>query len=143
MQISQQWIRMTFAILAVALLSIPWYLANNADYIRPVSTGKVVHIVDGDTLDITGIGRVRLVGVNTPEKDEAGYQEALDFLVTSCLGRDVEVDIDDESPEDGYGRILGVVYIEGTNINAQLLRLGHAEILYLPPSEFDPELWLS
>jgi micrococcal nuclease len=133
---------MILAISAVLILTIPWYIAQNADYVRPISTGKVVHIVDGDTLDVRGIGRVRLVGVNTPEKEEEGYSEALDYLEMSCLGRTVDVDIDDECPKDAYGRILGVVYVEGTNINAQLLRLGHAQVLYLPPSEFDPELWL-
>jgi len=142
MAIPHSWIRLFVAISAVTLLSIPWYLAQNSGYVRPISSGKVVSVIDGDTLDVTGIGRIRLVGVNTPEKDQEGYQEALDFLENTCLGKTVSVDIDDECPEDSYGRILGVVYMEGTNLNAQLLRSGHAEILYLPPSEFDPSQWL-
>ena len=142
MRVPSNRVRMVLAITAVIILSIPWYLAQNEDYLRPISSGKVIHIVDGDTLDVVGLGRVRLVGVNTPEKDQEGYQEALDFLETTCLGRTATVDIDDECPEDAYGRILGVVFVDDTNVNAQLLILGHAQVLYLPPSEFDPWIWL-
>ncbi len=136
------WRRMAIAIASVVILSIPWYLAQRDAPLRPLMSGKVVNVVDGDTLDVVGIGRVRLVGVNTPEENEPGYREAMEFLAEVCLGRNAELDIDDESPKDHYGRTLAVVYIDGTNVNAQLIRTGHAEILYLPPSEFDPHSWV-
>ena len=142
MKIPHRWVRMILAIAAVTVLSIPWYLAQSGGYVRPSTAGKVIHIVDGDTIDVVGLGRVRLVGVNTPEKEQEGYQEALDFLEENCLGKTAIVDIDDECPEDSYGRILGVVYIDDINVNALLLKSGHAQILYMPPSEFDPRLWL-
>lgn len=132
---------MVVAISAVIILSIPWYMSQQDDGLRPMMSGKVLKVIDGDTLDIIGLGRVRLVGVNTPEKDEPGYQEAMDFLDAICLGKIVSVDIDDQCPKDHYGRILGVVIVDGRNINAELLRAGHAEVLYLPPSEFDPYSW--
>jgi micrococcal nuclease len=132
---------MVVAISAVVILSVPWYLAQRNAGLRPMSSGQVLKVVDGDTLDISGVGRVRLVGVNTPEQDQPGYMEALTFLEETCLGLDVSVDIDDRSPKDHYGRILAVVYVGEENINSLLLRSGHAEVLYLPPSEFDPNTW--
>lgn len=134
---------MSIAIGAVVLLSIPWYHVEYGRPSRPIISGKVVRVVDGDTLDVTGIGRVRLVGVNTPEKDERGYGEATAFLEERCLGEKVELDIDDLTPRDHYGRLLAVAYVDGENVNALLLRSGHAEVLSLPPSEFDPREWLS
>jgi len=36
--------------------------------------GYCDYVVDGDTIDVEGVGRIRLVGVNTPERGESGYQ---------------------------------------------------------------------
>jgi micrococcal nuclease len=135
-------VRMLAAVVAVVILSIPWYLAQRDEGVQPYDSGKVVNVVDGDTIDVLRVGRVRLVGVNTPEKDEAGYEEALRFLEEACLGRVAEIDIDDECPSDHFGRILAVVYVDGINLNRMLLQEGHAEVLHLPPSEFDPKSWL-
>jgi len=47
--------------------------------------GNVTYVADGDTLDINGI-RVRLSLVNTPEKGQASFQQAKDFVIQLCLG---------------------------------------------------------
>ena len=41
-------------------------------------SGNCYKVVDGDTIDVEGVGRVRFVGVNTPERGDSGYQEAKD-----------------------------------------------------------------
>ncbi|MBC7100031.1 MAG: thermonuclease family protein [Methanobacteriales archaeon] len=105
------------------------------------ASGYCYHVVDGDTIDVEGVGRIRLVGVNTPERGQPGYQEAKDFVEEMCLGKTVHLDIDDVKNRDKYGRILAVVYVDGMNLNAELLRRGYAEIMYIPPSEFDPYTW--
>ena len=84
------------------------------------------------------MGRIRLVGVNAPEVGEPGYQKAKDFVKSKCLGKVVGLDIDDAKHYDKYGRILAVVYAGDTNINAELLKRGYAEVMYIPPSEFNP-----
>ncbi len=137
----EHWKRSLIAYMVALSLSVPWYLAQRNERVRPSVSGRVIEVVDGDTIEVSGLGTVRFVGVNTPEKGQPGYQEALDFVSKNYLGKVVLVDIDDESPRDTYGRILGVVYFNGTNVNAQLLRCGLAEILFLPPSEFDPSSW--
>ncbi len=104
-------------------------------------SGICNYVVDGDTLDVDGIGRIRLVGVNTPERGEPGYQEAKNFIKDRCLGKTVYLDIDDKKNHDRYGRVLAVVYVGNTNINAELLKKGYAEIMYIPPSEFNPYSW--
>jgi micrococcal nuclease len=103
--------------------------------------GYCFHVVDGDTIDVEGVGRIRFVGVNTPERGERGYQEAKEFVTVSCLGKTVGLDIDNAKHYDKYGRVLAVVYVDGVNLNAELLKRGYAEVLYIPPSEFNPYSW--
>ena len=40
---------------------------------------NLTRAIDGDTID-TDIGKIRLLGINTPEKKNPGYEEALNFL---------------------------------------------------------------
>jgi micrococcal nuclease len=105
------------------------------------TSGYCSHVVDGDTIDVDGVGRIRFVGINTPERGEIGYQEAKDFVKNSCLGKTVGLDIDNDKHYDKYGRILAVVYADDVNLNAELLKRGYAEVLYIPPSEFNPYSW--
>lgn len=100
------------------------------------------YVVDGDTINVLGVGRIRLVGVDTPERGQSGYQEAKDFTTNLCLDKTVYLDIDDAKSYDKYGRTLAVVYVDEVNVNAELLQKGYAEILYIPPSEFDPYSWI-
>ncbi len=106
-----------------------------------LTRGVVERIIDGDTMVVSGV-RVRLVGIDTPERGEPGYEEAKSFLRELCPpGSTVALDVDDEEPYDRYGRTLAVVYCDGVNANAELLRRGYAEVLYIPPSEFNPWEW--
>ena len=51
------------------------------------------------------------------------------------------IDVDDSKHSDRYGRTLGVVIVDGKNVNEMLLKEGLAEIMYMPPSEFYPFNW--
>ena len=130
-----------------------YWMRNNSEWIFGVKElekgeiwgGYVKNIVDGDTVDVSfdiyGIQRVRLVGVNTPEIGEKGYEEAKEFVNKTCLWEEVKLDVDDKEQYDPYYRILAVVYANETNLNEKLVREGYAEIMYIPPSEFNPYEW--
>jgi micrococcal nuclease len=105
------------------------------------ASGFCPYVVDGDTIDVNGVGRIRLVGVNTPERGQQGYQEAKNFVKKLCLYKTVYLDIDDAKHYDKYGRVLAVVYADNINVNAELLKRGYAEVMYIPPSEFNPYSW--
>ena len=132
-----------------------YWMRNNSEWIFDVKEfekgkiwkGIVKHVVDGDTIDVSfdihGIQRIRLVGVNTPEIGEEGYEAAKEFVNVSCLGEVVKLDVDDREQYDRYYRILAVVYVNDTNLNEKLVRDGHAEIMYIPPSEFNPREWVA
>ena len=105
--------------------------------------GEVTDIVDGDTLYIDDV-KIRLALVDSPEVGEAGYDNATEFAASLCpVGSQATADQDDLQREDEYGRMIAVVYCDGSNLNEDLLESGHAVILtqYCAVSEFGGEAW--
>jgi len=85
---------------------------------------QVVRIIDGDTLD-TSKGRVRLFGVDTPERGERCATEATERL-RQLAGDTVRLE-DGPRLTDTYGRTLAYVYtVDGISIDAALIREGFA-----------------
>lgn len=97
---------------------------------------RVTHVYDGDTIkvDLDGSSyRLRYIGVDTPERDEPFYQEALDFNRQLVEDQTVIL-VQDVSETDRYGRLLRYVYLEdGTFVNAELMRNGMARLVTFPP----------
>ena len=111
--------------------------------------GTVTEIVDGDTLDINNV-RVRLALVNTPERGDSGYTEAIDFVESVCgVGTTALVDEDDGQKEGSFDRVIGLVYCGNDNINNKkslnelLLERGYAIIYqdFCGISEFSSAGW--
>jgi micrococcal nuclease len=105
--------------------------------------GQITRIIDGDTLLIDQT-TIRLSLVNSPERDEPGYQEAKDFASTVCpVGSNAEFIEDSWQPTDKYGRSLGLVYCNDMFLNELLLTNGHANIstYFCDKSEFGSERW--
>ena len=72
---------------------------------------------------------------------ERGYEEAKEFVNKNCFGEVITLDVDDNKQYDPYYRLLAVVYVNDTNLNEKLVREGYAEIMDIPPSEFNPYEW--
>jgi micrococcal nuclease len=96
-------------------------LADAAEY-----TGKVVAIADGDTLTLL-VDRqqmkIRLAEIDTPERGQpygSKAKEALSQLAFGKRARVVAVD------RDRYGRIVGRVYVDEVDVNAEMVRRGAA-----------------
>ena len=97
--------------------------------------GKCLEVIDGNTIQVYGVGRVQLIQVDTPDK-EPGLSQAKKFVEDRCLGKTVYLDIDDKQSEDKYGRTLAIVYTDTSDINKELLDNSLANISYFTPSEF-------
>ena len=104
-------------------------------------TGVCTQVVDGDTIYLDNGKKIRFVGVNTPERGVEGYIASKNFVQKLCLNKKVGIDVDDAKHTDKYGRTLGVVIVNGKNVNEMLLKEGLAEVMYIPPSEFYPYDW--
>ena len=93
-------------------------------------TGKCVEVIDGNTIQVYGVGKEQLTQVGSPTAD------ATQFVKDKCLGKTVYLNIDNEKPQDDYGRTLAIVYTTDCDINSELLDNGFANISYFEPSEF-------
>ena len=113
----------------------------NTTYLTSEEKSVCTKVVDGDTIYLANGRKVRLVGVNTPEKGVTGCQASKRFVEKLCLNKEVGINVDDRKYRDKYGRTLAVVLVDGRNLNEMLLKEGLAEIMYIPPSEFYPYSW--
>ena len=90
-------------------------------------SGQVVKISDGDTITILTQEKqqvkVRLYGIDAPEKKQPYGQKSKQFLSNLIAGRSVEIQ---EKGKDRYKRVLGIVYLDGQDINAQMVLSGYA-----------------
>ena len=100
------------------------------------NAGKCVDVVDGNTIQVYGVGKVQLSQVKTPDLNQTGFSDAKKFVEEKCLGKIVYLNIDDAQPTDKYGRTLAIVYADGDDINRALIDNSLAEISYFEPSEF-------
>ncbi|NEN25398.1 nuclease [Cryomorpha ignava] len=106
---------------------------------------KVTKVVDGDTFwadDGSEKGvKIRLIGVDAPEsrnvfKKKKGYygQEAKAYVSNLFEGQSVRLEYDVDSL-DQYGRTLAYVYLlDGTFVNADLVKNGYAMVMTVPPN---------
>lgn len=89
--------------------------------------GKVVRVSDGDTVVLLDADntqqKIRLNGIDAPENGQPYGDKSKEYLSGLIAGKEVAVEI---KGKDQYKRILGVVYLGDTNINAEMIRAGYA-----------------
>lgn len=100
----------------------------------PAATWTVVNVVDGDTLDVRAADgaqeRVRIVGIDTPERGECGYGEASIALADLVMGSEVDLVAAARDDRDRYDRILRYVDVGGTDAGLALIEQGLARARY-------------
>lgn len=115
----------------LVLLMLPPVDAARADASARVDAvailpGRVVGVIDGDTLDVrlaSGVLRVRMHAIDAPERGQPWGDAARRALASLAFGRDVELE---PIEQDRYDRQVARVWLDGADLNAELLRGGHA-----------------
>lgn len=89
--------------------------------------GKVIGVLDGDTVDVLDAAktqhRIRLAGLDAPEKSQPFGQRSKQNLSDLVFGRQVEVQY---TKNDKYGRIVGKILVNGKDANIEQIRGGFA-----------------
>lgn len=88
--------------------------------------GKVTVVVDGDTMTVmreTKSERIRLYGVDCPEKNQDFGQRARQFAYDMVFGKEVEVEL---ITKDRHGYSLAIVKVDGQALNRKLIEAGLA-----------------
>jgi endonuclease YncB( thermonuclease family) len=92
-----------------------------------ILTGRVVKVADGDTITVLDASytqhRIRLAGIDAPEKEMGFGQRSKQSLSNLVYGKDVNVLWE---KKDGYGRIIGKVMVNGMDANLAQIQGGMA-----------------
>lgn len=90
-------------------------------------SGEVLRMADGDSFRLRAVDgsevEVRMHGIDAPERAQPYGRTAASALERHLHGKRLEIEIIEE---DDYGRQVGVVYVNGENINLAMVRDGHA-----------------
>lgn len=97
--------------------------------------GKVTRVIDGDTVEVLcsifhkgkmvqTSHKVRLHGIDSPEREQAYGRQAKEFVSGQCFGQQIKVI---NHGKDKYGRVLGTVILSnGKNLNQEIVKAGFA-----------------
>jgi endonuclease YncB( thermonuclease family) len=89
--------------------------------------GTAVSVLDGDTIDLktadNKVTRIRFDSIDAPEKTQPYGQVAKKTLTSWIATMPVTVNV---TGKDRYGRMIGVVFLEGVNINKAMVEKGLA-----------------
>jgi micrococcal nuclease len=100
----------------------------------PSSLGlKVSQVVDGDTIKLNNGEMVRYIGIDTPEKGEAFYDDATQANRELVQGKKLSLEYDVDK-RDRYGRMLAYVWVDTILVNAELIRRGLASVYTFLPN---------
>ncbi len=134
--------QLVFAVLVLGALFLAERGSELWDGATDVATGElpadargpchVIRVIDGDTLRMRcgseGM-KVRLLRIDTPERNEPKYREASEALRSMVEGRDLFFTYEeaDEPTRGGYGRLLVYVFADGRNVNVEMVRAGWSQ----------------
>ena len=95
-------------------------------------TVRITSCYDGDTCRTSKGEKVRLACIDTPElrgkrADPVPAKAARDYLRSRVAGKTVTIR---RITTDRYGRTVAELFVDGSNIQQQLVASGHAEIYW-------------
>jgi micrococcal nuclease len=98
-------------------------------------TALVISIIDGDTIDVRindQVFRVRYIGIDTPERDEAFYSQATAYNQQLVFNKTV-IMVKDQSETDQFDRLLRYIIVGDRFVNHELVNQGYATASAYPP----------
>jgi micrococcal nuclease len=125
---------LTATLLTAGLLTGCLPLTQQQSPTTDAAPWRVTHVVDGDTVDVRHTDgtteRVRVIGIDTPERDECGYQEASAAMTDLVLDRAVTLTPGARDDRDRYDRLLRYVDVDGQDAGLSLIQQGLAVARY-------------
>jgi endonuclease YncB( thermonuclease family) len=97
---------------------------------KPHAIETTAHVVDGDTIELDDGTRVRLIGIDTPERGECGYVEATRHLDELIDGKTLTLTPGAQQDSDRYGRLLRYVDVGDDDAGLDQISSGFASARY-------------
>jgi len=108
-------------------LALVFFICANVHAENLLLAGTVVAVTDGDTIKVLDqnhvLHRIRLAGIDAPEKRQAFGTRAKESLAELCFDKTARVEY---SKLDRYGRVVGKVLINGRDVNLEQIKRGLA-----------------
>lgn len=108
-----------FFIIIVFIL-FPLFAYSNSDM-------KLIEVHDGDTVTLSYKNgkkiKVRLFGIDAPELAQLYGEASKKHLYSLLVKKNIEMKKEDK---DTYNRIVATIYVDGNNINLQMIKDGYA-----------------
>jgi endonuclease YncB( thermonuclease family) len=98
-----------------------------------VVQSTLIRVIDGDTIVVMIDGvveRIRIIGIDTPERGDCGFSEATDALEDLLNSAAVGLITAISDDRDRYGRLLRYLDVAGVDPGLVLIREGLAHAAY-------------
>lgn len=117
-------------IFIIALLFLSLNACSSGSAEQQASQVDVIRVIDGDTVVISGDERVRLIGIDTPENGQCGFDEAKQALEKLLASGPATFYSGTTSEKDKYDRLLRYIEVEGIDVGLNLISNGFAIARY-------------
>jgi endonuclease YncB( thermonuclease family) len=101
---------------------------------KAASGWTVTYVVDGDTVDVTKGGmreRIRIAGIDSPERRECGYSRATDHMINLVYGKTVTLSTTGKQDNrDRYGRLIRYLDVGKADAGYRQIKDGYAIARY-------------
>jgi micrococcal nuclease len=87
----------------------------------------VKEVIDGDTIILENGSKIRLIGINAPEKGYSNYLKAKEVVKSLILLQNVRLESDSEDMDD-HGRLLRYIFVDDVFVNLWLVEEGYAHV---------------
>jgi micrococcal nuclease len=102
---------------------------------RETSSCTVTRIVDGDTVECAPAGRIRLIGMDTPELSQPPFGRRASAALAALIPVGSAVRLEqDVGARDRNGRLLAYIWVGNTMVNWRMVRDGWAVLLTYQPN---------
>ena len=134
---------MTSVVATVFKKALQWgafFICLQVFVVSSAEIGTVSYVIDGDTVILESGTRIRMIGINAPERESENQMaepyalEARLALIELVEGVAVRV-IAGKEKFDRYGRMLAYLQLQdGTDIQASIVARGYAAVIAFPPN---------
>lgn len=106
--------------------------------LQPGDRFMVVRVFDGDTVELAGGDRLRLLGIDTPEQGEPFCDSATNLITRVASQQRGRVEYANRR-RDKYGRLLGYLYVDTLFINRVVIDSGYGYVYLFSDNELHSE----
>ncbi|MGC8812194.1 MAG: thermonuclease family protein [Candidatus Aenigmatarchaeota archaeon] len=124
-------LKFVIPIFLATILIVFYFLFSRSSSSKTLVT--VARVIDGDTFELANGKKVRLLGVDAPEKNQYFYSEAREKLKELIENKNVFLEAD-VTNSDSIGRLLRYVFVDDTFVNLEIVKQGFANVYIVSPN---------